>query len=129
MNLRSLCTAVAIAAFSAAMPSLLLAETPVAPDTLPEWLVAKLKQFDQMPEREAPIEIWQIQHGGSPAYYFVSPCCDQYNPLYSQQGRVLCHPTGGIVGRGDGKCPKPADRGSSARFVWKFPSAAPRELH
>ena len=70
-----------------------------------------------------PISIWQITHKGKLAYLFFAPCCDQYNPLYDASGEVLCHPSGGIHGRGDSTCPSPADRGTAVQFVWSHPQS------
>lgn len=59
---------------------------------------------------------------GRPAYLLNSPCCDQFNYLYDAEGRILCAPSGGLSGRGDGRCTEPlldpaaapAPRGSGA---------------
>lgn len=42
---------------------------------------------------------------GRTAYLLTAPCCDQYNPLFDDQGRRICAPTGGFAGHGDGRCP------------------------
>ena len=90
---------------------------------LPSWLEAKIKEAAAGPARLAPISIWQITHKGKLAYLFFAPCCDQYNPLYDASGEVLCHPSGGIHGRGDSTCPSPADRGTAVHFVWSHPQS------
>lgn len=88
----------------------------------PDWLDRKIQAFRAMPPREAPIKIWQFPHGGKPAYLFISPCCDQFNPLFDAVGALLCHPSGGIAGRGDGKCPAPQDPGTKAVLIWANPA-------
>jgi hypothetical protein len=95
---------------------------------LPEWLVAKISGYEAGPAREAPIEIWQISYQGRPAFFFISPCCDRFNPLFSLSGENICSPSGGFSGSGDGKCPKPIDRGTEPRFVWSHP-ASPSQTH
>jgi hypothetical protein len=42
---------------------------------------------------------------GAPLYLIRSPCCDQFDYLYTAEGRVFCAPSGGFAGHGDGKCP------------------------
>jgi len=93
----------------------------------PAWLSAKIGEYESGPARQAPIEIWQLMHKGQIAYYFVSPCCDQYNPLFAASGQILCNPSGGFSGGGDGKCPKPADPGSKVNFVWAHPKSGSHE--
>ena len=87
---------------------------------LPGWLLTKIVQFDA---DHAPLGVWRITHHGQPAYYLLSPCCDQYNPLFSAEGREICNPSGGFTGRGDGICPKPMDPGTKATLVWSHPAA------
>ena len=94
-----------------------------AASSLPEWLRAKIVQFEALPADRAPQGIWRITYNGQPAFYLQSPCCDQYNPLFSAQGNEICNPSGGFTGRGDGKCPKPMDQGTQASFVWSHPAA------
>jgi hypothetical protein len=55
------------------------------------------------PERR-PSGIQRVFYNGSPAYLVASPCCDHFNYLYDAQGLRLCAPSGGIAGKGDGKC-------------------------
>src|SRR5262245_13886108 len=55
------------------------------------------------PERR-PSNIRRVLYKGSPAYLVASPCCDHFNYLYDAQGLRLCAPSGGIAGKGDGKC-------------------------
>jgi len=32
-------------------------------------------------------------------------CCDQMGEVRDTSGNIICHPDGGITGKGDGKCP------------------------
>ena len=98
------------------------------PGAWPPWLRSKIHEYEATPAAEAPLQIWQITHKGQPAYYVVSPCCDQYNPLLNAKGEHLCSPTGGITGAGDSKCPHPADKGTKVLLVWaqsRSPSRPP----
>jgi len=94
------------------------AQESVPPGAWSSWLRSKIHQYETVQASQAPLQIWQITHKGQPAYYMVSPCCDEYNPLFSAQGKQLCSPTGGIHGAGDSKCPRPADKGTKVLFVW-----------
>ena len=90
---------------------------------LPAWLQLQIDEFQAGPEQSAPIEIWQITNKGKAAYFFVAPCCDQYNPLYGESGQLLCYPNGGFHGRGDGVCLRPADLRTPVVFVWSHPKS------
>ncbi|QJX49191.1 hypothetical protein HMJ29_07090 [Hymenobacter taeanensis] len=61
------------------------------------------------------------QYNGGLVYYETVGCCDQYTTLYSSAGKVLCHPDGGLTGRGDGQCPDFAKTRTEERLVWQDP--------
>ncbi|MGN7833846.1 DUF6970 domain-containing protein [Pseudoxanthomonas sp. 22568] len=90
-------------------------------EPLPDWLRARIADYERLPANGAPGSIWRITHQGSPAFYLVSPCCDQFNPLLDARGKEICSPSGGFTGAGDGKCPKPMDAGTEAIRVWVHP--------
>lgn len=110
------------------LASQLRAEESAPAVTLPDWLQEKITGFDALPEDHAPLAVWQITHKGLPAYFLISPCCDQYNPLFDAQGKTLCYPSGGIVGRGDGQCPYPADRGRPILLLWQHSHSSVKNL-
>ena len=75
------------------------------------WLKAEIKEYQAQ-------EVWLFQHKGEPAYFILSGCCDQYNPVFSASGRYICSPSGGSEGNGDEICPWPADKGTKITLVW-----------
>lgn len=124
--MRKLTHVVAVAALVLATSSL-RAQGTVSPGDTPAWLQQRIAAFASQPDRAWPIEIWQLTHRGRAAYFEISPCCDQYNPLFDAQGKQLCSPNGGIVGEGDGRCPFPADAGTPILRVWRNPALSPKE--
>ena len=46
----------------------------------------------------------KVIYAGGPAYLIPSPCCDKYDYFYDSSGVILCAPSGGFTGRGDGSC-------------------------
>lgn len=94
---------------------------------LPWWLRERILQFEASPLNSTPVAIWQIVHRGKPAYFFLSPCCDQFNPLFNDAGQQICSPSGGLAGGGDGRCPGPMDKGTQATFIWAHPAAPDRK--
>jgi hypothetical protein len=86
---------------------------------LPEWLRIRLADYDAQPGAAAPRVVYEVRYGDGVAYYTKAGCCDQLDPLVDARGVLVCYPSGGFTGRGDGKCPgalpPPADR----REVWR----------
>ena len=69
------------------------------------WVKQQIRAFE-MPTREAPSQVTgKVIYGDEPFYSIPSPCCDKYNYLYDSRGVILCAPSGGFTGRGDGSCP------------------------
>jgi len=59
----------------------------------------------------------ECTYKGKKVYYTISPCCDQLNPIYDEDGKYICSPDGGFNGTGDGKCPDiPAECKRNPRF-------------
>ena len=49
----------------------------------------------------------RVQYQGAAAYLVMSSCCDRFNYLYNRNAEVLCAPSGGLDGKGDGQCKGP----------------------
>ena len=86
---------------------------------LPEWLRIRLADYDAASGPAAPRAVWQVRHGDGVAYYVQAGCCDQLDPLVDARGVLLCYPTGGFTGRGDGKCPGALPPVAERREVWR----------
>lgn len=65
-----------------------------------------------------PERIEEYLYNGKTVYLLTAPCCDQYNTLYDDACQMLCAPTGGFSGRGDGKCPDFAKTAKLVKLVW-----------
>ena len=63
--------------------------------------------------------MFQVAYGNGVAYYTQAGCCDQLDPLVDAKGVMLCYPTGGYTGRGDGKCKGALPPPSRWREVWR----------
>jgi len=71
------------------------------PDTT---IQARIAAYEAAPPEKRSTSIARVLYNGRPAYLVASPCCDRFNYLYDAKGQRLCAPSGGIAGRGDGKC-------------------------
>ena len=58
----------------------------------------------------SPLEIWSYQYNNQIVYLAMGDCCDQYDQVYTSDCSLLCAPSGGLTGKGDGKCQPATDR-------------------
>ena len=79
----------------------------------------RLADYDAQPGPAAPRAVFELRYGDGVAYYVKAGCCDQLDPLVDARGVLLCHPSGGFTGRGDGKCPGPLPAPAERREVWR----------
>ncbi|UOQ80582.1 MULTISPECIES: DUF6970 domain-containing protein [Hymenobacter] len=87
----------------------------------PQWLNDRIQHHLNEKKQNPPVQIMSYQYNGGLVYYETVGCCDQYTTLYSSAGKVLCHPDGGLTGRGDGQCPDFAKTRTEERLVWQDP--------
>ncbi|MBI3138299.1 MAG: hypothetical protein HYZ15_06925 [Sphingobacteriales bacterium] len=66
-----------------------------------------------------PQQVDEYEYNGKKVYLFTMPCCDFFNPVYDEQCKQLCAPSGGFSGKGDGKCPDFGEKARKLRVVWK----------
>jgi len=66
-----------------------------------------------------PVEVWRYQFEDQTVYLVVGDCCDQYNSVYDSNCNLICHPSGGITGNGDGQCPEFHDAATDGVLIWK----------
>jgi hypothetical protein len=86
---------------------------------LPEWLRIRLADYDAQPGPAAPHAVYEVPWHGGVAYYVQAGCCDQLDPLIDARGVILCYPTGGFTGRGDGKCLEELPLVAHRREIWR----------
>ena len=79
----------------------------------------KIEAFKKQPVANPPIGVYQYLYNGDSVYYVSSPCCDQYTTLYDENCNIICHPSGGITGNGDGKCPDFFEKRTNEKVIWQ----------
>ena len=75
-------------------------------DTTLPWLQIKIWDYQSKPVSNPPRSIIKTTYEGKPVYYLPPVCCDIPSELYAEDGKLICYPSGGITGNGDGKCTK-----------------------
>jgi hypothetical protein len=86
-----------------------------APDKAVQNIVnIVVKNSGQKPDR-----IFQYDYKGQKVFLAEMPCCDQFNPLFTEKGEAICSPSGGFAGVGDGKCPDFEKEKYKGTLVWE----------
>jgi len=92
-----------------------------APPDTPAWLTELIQRLEREPVANPPASIVRYRYKGQTVYYLPPRCCDVPSNLYDADGRVLCHPDGGITGSGDGRCPDFLTERTDEHLVWRDP--------
>lgn len=86
---------------------------------VPACILQKIDTLKAQPKSNPPAKVEEYVYNGKTVYLFNSPCCDQYHLLYSDACEVVCAPSGGITGGGDGRCKDFSDKAVFIRTVWQ----------
>jgi len=76
------------------------------------------EQLQNAPPQTPPGAIWEYSYNDSIVYLVPAPCCDQFNPIYNLECKVICHPDGGITGKGDGQCNDFHRKATGKKLLW-----------
>ncbi|WP_026879775.1 DUF6970 domain-containing protein [Hymenobacter norwichensis] len=93
----------------------------VGPKQCSGLIQAKIEELQRKPKQNPAARIYEYQYDGRTVYTISADCCDQFNTLYDECLNPICAPSGGITGRGDGKCPDFAAKATNERLVWLDP--------
>src|SRR5262245_14102405 len=64
-----------------------------------KWVKQQIRAY----EMEGPTQVTgKGIYADEPVYLIPSPRCDKYDYFYDSRGVILCAPSGGFTGRGDG---------------------------
>ena len=84
----------------------------------PGWLDARIKLLEAREGNRQPAQITRYRYKGQTVYYESASGADQFATLYDTAGTTLCHPDGGLTGKGDGNCPDFEKRRTNGILVW-----------
>jgi hypothetical protein len=87
----------------------------------PAWVKQLISYFEAAPVGNPPQSIWKYEYKGNIVYYVPPQCCDMYSDLYDIEGKIICHPDGGITGSGDGRCTDFFSARQKEVLVWQDP--------
>jgi hypothetical protein len=86
---------------------------------IPPCIQEKIDAIQQQPKFNPPATVYRYWYNNKYVYLFSSDCCDQYNYLYDKDCTLICAPSGGLTGKGDGKCPNFKQMASDEKLIWK----------
>jgi hypothetical protein len=85
-------------------------------------LATKIAQLQAKPKGNPAYTIWAYSWNGQRVYLASDQtCCDQFVTLYDECFNVLCAPSGGLTGKGDGRCPDFHQQTTDQQLVWRDP--------
>ena len=87
----------------------------------PDAIQSKIAELKAQPKANPAYEVWSYKYQGQTVYLVSAPCCDNFNTLYDGCMRVMCAPSGGFTGRGDGNCTDFAQQATEPKLVWRDP--------
>ncbi|TGE14253.1 DUF6970 domain-containing protein [Hymenobacter elongatus] len=87
----------------------------------PRWLEDRIQKHLAEPKQNPIVQVTRYRYKGEVVYYETLGCCDQFSNLYSAKGAIICHPEGGLTGRGDDQCPDFNKNKTGELLVWRDP--------
>lgn len=92
---------------------------PLTSEPVPDWLAALIREYQSQPVANPPLYVARYEYDGQVVYYVPPRCCDIWSDLYDSNGRIICHPDGGLAGNGDGRCPDFFARRTNETIIWR----------
>jgi len=86
---------------------------------VPACVLERIEEIKKENKWNTPAEINEYEFQGKTVYLVSSDCCDQYNSLFDSDCQVICAPSGGITGKGDGKCSDFTNVAKFTKQIWK----------
>ena len=86
---------------------------------LPQCMQERLEQLQKDLLRSPPAYVAQYKYKEQIVYYIPPAEGDQMSELYNEDCELICHPDGGITGRGDGSCPDFEKERSEEKIIWR----------
>jgi len=89
------------------------------PIPTPACILDKIEAVQHLPKDNPPVAVHRYRYGNTYVFLFSSPCCDQYNYVYDKNCSIICAPSGGITGNGDGGCPNFFKVATDETLIWQ----------
>ena len=93
----------------------------IIPDGLPECVQKRINEIKSQPVSSPPGKVFRYFYNLRTVYYIPSKCCDIPSSLLDEDCQVICYPSGGFTGQGDGKCLDFLATRSEEKLIWQDP--------
>src|ERR1700704_3970990 len=90
-------------------------------EAIPACIHQMIIKYQNRPVQNPSASFYEYDYKGQKVYYMKPPCCDQLSKLYDSNCNFICSPDGGIIGKGDGKCPDFFTERKNEKLIWKDP--------
>ncbi|CAF0977276.1 unnamed protein product [Rotaria sordida] len=90
---------------------------------IPACMQKMIDGFNGTPRLSPYIRIDSYLYRGKMTFLASSSCCDRFNPLFDGECKQICAPSGGFIGRGDGKCMDFGEKATKMENIWIVPRA------
>ena len=88
-------------------------------EKIPACIQQRIEEIKKETVWNPPAEVYEYEYNGKTVFYISSDCCDHFNTVIDENCNPVCAPSGGITGKGDGKCPDFNSMAKKVRVVWK----------
>ena len=89
------------------------------PVRVPGCIQDKIEAIQQFPKYNPPATVRRYLYRNNYVYLFSSDCCDQFNYVYDKNCAIICAPSGGISGKGDGRCSNFFTVATEETLIWQ----------
>jgi hypothetical protein len=86
---------------------------------IPVCIQHRIDEIKKQPKWNPPAEVYEYNYNGKRVFYFSSDCCDNFDSVVDENCNYVCAPSGGITGKGDGKCKDFNANAKKVKLVWK----------
>ena len=93
------------------------------PSKLPVCIQKHINEIKKQPVWNPPAEVYEYKYYNKTVYLLSADCCDFFTTAVDTACKPICAPSGGITGKGDGKCPDFNETAKLVKLVWKDPRA------
>jgi len=104
MHALEIVTSVAVMLFAASSGASASGVESQGTPELPSWLLEKLVSPEVQNKAGKRSAAYRTTYKGATVYFLPPICCDIPSAVYSEQGTLVCQPSGGFAG-GDSRCP------------------------
>ena len=88
-------------------------------DSLPLCIRKLIDESNKETPPNPPVKIDAYFYHDKTVYLVTAQCCDFFNMVYDENCKIICAASGGITGKGDGKCEDFSKTAKHVKLVWE----------